>query len=416
MTIRRIIGLVLLGFLALPSCDCSGEHDSNWVLDDEWPFEEEDAGQLDAEGAEDSEEESDAAWQPEEVEPSVPDSHALTDRTSIVVDPEGTLWLGYHHCNDLTCSQPMLRVMHKAVGSDWKSEDIGIHDGIFGLEIIKPGEPIIAYPDSFERVYRVSMRSSDGAWRDHDFPVERAGNLRYDGFDITANNQSYYISLAPDEASKVSLFRYTPDDAQPTWREMSPLVLPDPQAAMERGLRADEAGSVYLVNRSSTSGVYAVHRYDSEADRWTQSAEFESYADIFVHSLYITQDARLCISGSVEEVMGEPQLVLTCGSMGDLSENVQVFYDEFLSREHPSSIIEGHDGTLYVAFNPRGNHELRVASQKPGEQDWTIETVYDGPSYGVSTAIDLNGDLVISFYTCDQAGYCSLKVVWESPE
>jgi len=410
----------------LSGCSCEEAFDSEWDLEDRWPTE--DVGQRDIFDEDIFEEdisEDDAdidepiiPWEPEEVEPDIPYGHALTDRTSLAVDPAGTLWLGYHSCNDASCSAPMLRVMHKKVEQDWVGEDITIHEGIFGISVIHTDEPIIAYPDSFDPVYRVSMRTGDAQWQAHDFPVPRSAQLRYDGFDITQNGESYFISFAPYDALQVSLYGLDTTAAAAQWQPLRPLEIENSRAAMERGLRADNDGSVYLVNYSGETGIYGVYRYDSELDRWPQSVELESYTDFFVHSLVITRNFGLCMSGNYQNInvpYGD-SLMVTCGSIYDLTTDVKIFGDEPLSSEHPSSIIEGHDGTLYVAFNPPGNRELRVASRQPNSQEWTVETVYDGPSYGISTAIDLSGDLVISFYTCNEANLCSLKVLWETPD
>lgn len=421
----HLIYLAALMISPLPGCSCEDAYDSEWNLEDQWPIEDaggvdgydDDAALLDI-GDEPDADEPIEPWEPEEVEPEIPYDHALTDRTSLAVDPDGTLWLGYHSCNDRACSEPMLRVTHKAVGSDWVGEDIRVHEGIFGVSVINPDEPIIAYPDSFDPTYRVAMRSSDGVWKTHDFPVPRSADLAYDGFDDAENGESYFISFAPNGAPHVSLFEYNTTDANPQWEERRPLEIENSQAAMERGLRADGDGSVYLVNQSGISGIYGVYRYDKELDRWPQSAELQSYTDLFVHSLVNTRNFGLCMSGAYGDFNnpGAQNLMVTCGSMVDLTMDVKIFGDELLSAEHPSSIIEGNDGTLYVAYNPPGNRELRVASRPPNSQTWMIETVYDGPSYGISTAIDLSGDLVISFYTCDEANLCSLKVLWEAPD
>ncbi|AWV90600.1 hypothetical protein [Bradymonas sediminis] len=410
------IYLAALLFSPLSACSCEGDHDAEWNLDDEWP--EADAGEEDI-LEDDTAEEQDAKdepiepWEPEEVEPDIPYDHALTDRTSLDVDPDGTLWLGYHYCSDLSCSEPMLRVMHKRVGQDWVGEDIAIHEGIFGVNVIMADEPIVVYPDSFEPVYRVKSRTSDGQWESYDFPVPRGDQMEYDGFDVTENGHSYFITFAPDNAPQVSLFTLDVAASAPTWRELSPLEIQDSQAAMEDGLQTDE-DNVYLVNLSGETGIYGVYRYDQELDQWPQTAELQTYTDLFVHSLAITQNFGLCMSGNYQGGTNVETLLVTCGSMDDLTLEVKDFGEGSLSAETPSSIIEGNDGTVYVAFNPPGNRELRVASRRPNTPVWEVETVYNGPSYGISTAIDHSGDLVISFYTCDDEDRCSLKVLWET--
>ena len=423
-----LVGALML----LPLSGCSGcldEFDSGWEIDEdhqfEWP---EDAGvdaQDAADVAPDAPEDTweivdapDAAdepvdppdpWQTEQVEPAVPQSHALTDRTSLAVDPDGTLWLGYHWCGDLDCASPNLRVTHKPVGGQWTGETIiEPHEGIFGVDVITADEPIVAFPDNFEDDFKVGMRSSDGSWQLSDLDVRRRSD--YDGFDVTNDGSKYFVTFAADNAPSVELFTYDVTAPAPQWLRQAPLRVPDPQAAMERGFRADLGDSAYLVHQNGDTGAYGIARYDEELDAWPQKVYYEDYANVFVHSFYITTDFRLCLSSDYQS-----NLLVTCGSMFDLTLDEKLFSNQVLARGHPSSIIEGDDGTLYVAFNPEGNDELRVARRKPGE-DWTVETVFDGPSYGVSTAIAHSGDLVISFYTCDDDQRCSLQVLWETPE
>ncbi len=429
MTMRRLIFLAIAAVLPFSGCTCHDEFESGWELRDDLEFPPDDAAVdvapdvedvwdappdvVDAVDTVDVEDEPDAPpvepWQPEEVE-SVSRSHALTDRTSLAVDPDGTLWLGYHECDDLSCSRPMLKVVHKPIGGEWSGERIREHEGIFGVSVIEPGRPIVVFPDTLDFTYKVAMRRPRGRWGLHTFPVDR-GDPRFDGFDVTNDGTSYFVSFAPEGAADLEFYSYDTSAANPTWRRQAPLSVGEPQAAMERGLRADDGDSVYLVNRSGTSGVYGVYRYDEELDAWPQSVELDEYTSTFVHSLYITSDFRLCMSGDYRD-----SLLVTCGSMFDLSRETRLFSQQRLAYGHPSSIIEGDDGTLYVAFNPTGNAELRVARRDPETERWTVETVFDGPSYGVSTAIAHSGDLVISFYTCDEADRCSLSVLWETPQ
>ncbi|QDG51056.1 hypothetical protein FIV42_10015 [Persicimonas caeni] len=427
---RRLILLTIAAVLPLSGCNCHDEFESGWDLQSDLEFPE-DAGvdvtadvepdiadawdaPPDLVDTVDVADEPDAPpvepWQPEVVE-SVSRTHALTDRTSLAVDPDGTLWLGYHECNTLGCDNPTLKVVHKPVGGEWAGERIRAHEGIFGVSVIEPQKPIVVFPDTLEDTYKAAMRQPDGSWRFHTFPVDRSRTPRYDGFDVTNDGKSYFVSFAPQDAQRVEFYAYDTTASRPQWRRKAPLEVTNPQAAMERGLRADNGDSVYLVNQSGQSGVYGVYRYDEEVDAWPQSVELEQLTSTFVHSLFITADYRLCMSGNYQD-----DLLVTCGSMFDLTGETRLFRGERLAYGHPSSIIEGTDGTLYVAFNPDGNDELRVARRDVVTGTWTVETVFDGPSYGVSTAIAQSGDLVISFYTCDDTDRCSLNVLWETPQ
>jgi hypothetical protein len=419
---------------ALPfsGCNCNDPYDPGWELHDDWQFEADAAVDIepdvedvwdaspdteDAVDAPDVEDVADAPdaepvdpWQPEEVE-SVSRDQALTDRTSIAVDSDGTLWLGYHECADFNCNEPYLKVVNKPIGGDWSGERIRQHSGIFGMSVIEPGQPITVFPDSYDRTYKAAMRQPNGDWDLHTFPVSRSSQLQGDGFDVTNDGTSHFVSFAPNGADVVEFYAYDTGASNPSWQRKTPLSVPNPQAAMERGLRADDGGSVYLVNHSRESGVYGVYRYDEDLDAWPQSVELDQYTSTFISSLYITSEFRLCMSGEYEG-----SLLVTCGSMFDLTADAKYFSRERLAEWHPSSIIEGDNGTLYVAYNPVGNDELRIARRAPDSGTWTIETIFNGPSYGVSTAIAKSGDLVISFYTCDNNNRCSLQVLWETPQ
>ena len=350
-------------------------------------------------------------WEPIDVDPSVPFQNALTDRTSLAIDENGTFWLGFHTCDTRDCSDSTLAVARKPQGEEWTVEEIERHSGIFGLEIMEPERPVVVFTQDLDDSFKSATRLGEPSWAVRQFPVVRNG--RGDGFDITHDEERFYVTFAGDGAPQVELFT-RPQGASPDdWVRRDSLAVRDPQAAMERGFRADTNGSAYLVHRSDSQGTYGISRYDFGLDRWPQSEYLDEYDSIFVHSFYITDDFRLCQSGNFQD-----ELVVMCGSMFDLTADSRHFRTEHLAPRHPSSIIEGDDGTLYVAYNPEGNDELRVARLRPGRSwttGWETITVYDGPSYGVSTAIGLNGDLAISFYTCDDNDVCSLKLVVENP-
>jgi hypothetical protein len=433
MNLRCLIYVTVATLVPLSGCNCNDGYEPGWEFQEDWQFGQDAAvdigpdvedvwdGSPDAEDVVDVADVADAEpdvdavdpWQPEQVE-SVSRDQALTDRTGLAVDPDGTLWLGYHECGDFGCNEPQLKVVHRPfdgpADDGWSGQIIHPHEGIFGVSVIEPGRPIVVFPDSYDQTYKAAMRQPDGDWEMHTFPVSRSLQPRGDGFDVTNDGTSYFVSFAPSNASAVEFYAFDTSAANPTWQRKTPLSVANPQAAMERGLRADDGESVYLVNHSRESGTYGVYRYDEELDAWPQSVELDQYAIAFVHSLIITRDFQLCMSGDYEG-----DLLVTCGSMFDLTLDSKHFSREPLAERHPSSIIEGDDGTLYVAYNPPGNTELRVARRHPTSGTWTIETVFDGPSYGVSTAIAKSGDLVISYYTCDDTDRCSLQVLWETP-
>lgn len=435
MRLRHLIAGILLAGLLSPGCNCGDEYDAGWDLREDYRFAEDADASLDvgppdvrpdvADAADardtavaDTADATDApdaadtrqpdAWQPEEIEPSVPLRHARTDRTSVVVDSAGTIWVGYHACDDRDCDETDLVVSNRRLEADWRTERIEEHSGIFGIEVIDAGRPIAVYTDTDDGEFRAAMRQGPDRWDIVGFPVSH--DSAADGFDVTQDGRRYFVTFAADGAPSVELFVRDTQAASPRWVRRRALEVFNPQAAMARGFRADDSGDGYLVHRNGRSGPYGVARYDRDLDAWPQTGYFgTTFAGAFVHSFVITDDRRLCMSSD-----WQGRLLVTCGSIFDLSDEARHFDDQALASRHPSSLALGHDGTLYAAFNPVGNDELRVARRSPAGH-WTVETVFDGPSYGVSSTVDLNGDLLVSFYTCDDDDLCSLKLLRESP-
>lgn len=346
-------------------------------------------------------------WEPEDV----PFEHAWEDRTELVIDDEGTFWIAFHSCDTRSCENAQLSVARRPVGGDWTIEDIEKHKGIFGIEVIEAGRPLVVYTQSRDNSFKAATRVANNAWEIRRLPIRRSAQGA--GFDLTQDGERFYVTYAADGAPEVELFSKAAGTPPGAFIRRNALQADDPQAAMGRGLRADTAGSAYLVHRNEEVGAYGVSRYDFGIDRWPQSSYMQTLGDQFVHSLFITADFRLCMSGGLDG-----RLVATCGTMFDLERKANRFTGEPIAQGHPSSIIEGDDGTLYIAYNPTGNTELRVAKLPPGadfETGWEILTVFPRSSFGVSTAIDRFGNLAVSFYTCNNQDICKLKLLLEDP-
>ena len=351
-------------------------------------------------------------WRPDEVEPEVCEE-AKNDRTSIVVDDKGTMWLGYHKYRGQGCRNSTLVVAHRRVAGRWVREDIQPHEGIFAVSTIDTNRPIAVYPDAAQGTFKAAHREGFRRWRFHDFDVGAHRVDRRDGFDVTEDGEQFFVTFAEDEAPKVRLYSYDTTAGNPQWKSRAPLRVRDPQAAMERGLRADPDDSVYLVHHSRDRLRFGIARYDKQDDRWPEKSYFsDDNSAANVHSFVITDDFNLCMSSRLSE-----RLLVTCGTMFNLQMKRKLFPNERIPSDFPSSMVEGRDGTLYVVFNPEDNSELRVAKRHP-DGHWSVRTVFNGSSYGISTAIDKTGDLVMAFYTCGRfgRGSCSLKVIQERPD
>ncbi|MFB6264125.1 MAG: hypothetical protein ABEL76_10950 [Bradymonadaceae bacterium] len=232
---------------------------------------------------------------------------------------------------------------------------------------------------------------------------------------MTQDGRRFFVTFAADSSQRVRLFSHRENTPFSRWKTRRQLRADDPQAAMARGLRADSGDSVYLVHQNNDvgrDGRYGVARYDKKDDRWPNRAYFGSENDgARVHSFALTSSFELCLSSRLRG-----NLLVTCGTMVDLDRERKFFDNQSLSRRYPSSIVEGADGTLYVAFSPGDNSELKVAIRSP-DGSWSVERVFGGSTFGISTAIDRTGDLVLTFYTCAGAGDgCSLKIIRERPD
>src|SRR5690606_32120858 len=147
----------------------------------------------------------------------------------------------------------------------------------------------------------------------------------------------------------------------------------------ERGLRADNQFNLYLVHRRSQFGTYGIARYSLAENAWTERSYLPD--DHQVSSLLIRRNGELCMSST----NAANQLIVTCGDMQNLTRERKVFTGERVT--YFSSMVEGSDGTLFVAYHNQDNNHLRVARRTHNGQ-WTTETAFSANAYGVSTAVN----------------------------
>lgn len=426
--IFRYARLCVLFFitLSLTHCTCVDEDDSMWTFFEPWDeadvLEGDDAGpgpvldpdvvvppidddiytlpdiveEVIEEEIVDPREWEEGEWTTETVASDFPFSQVLNERTSLVVDPQGTMWLGYHACNDRSCSNPRLVIARKAIDGAWTHESVQNHRGLFALTVIRSEEPIVAYVDDQDQSFKVAMRRGRNDWQIQRLDVERAG--AFDGFDITRDRGRYYVSFASGESSSVDFFVYDVAASQPRWRRL-PSLDEAYSAALERGLGAGNDFNLYLVHRQSRFGSYGVGRYSLGEQRW-QGQTYFNHTDL-VSSFVVRRNNDLCMSHTRTD-----RLVVSCGDMNNLSRETRVFAEPISGY---SSLIEGRDGSLFVAFHGRDNTSMRVA-RRDARQQWEVETAFQGSSYGISTAINHHDQLAMSFYTCANS-LCSLRVL-----
>lgn len=425
MASHRLLWLLLL--LPLASCDCSDQALARWeffepyddvedltdvdIIDDigapDDTFEPLDLGiDFDAEPEvpdtwipPDIERDTDwnqGEWTAEVVDSNFSLNHALNDRTSLVVDDDGTMWLGYHSCADTFCSTPRLTVARRPVGQSWDRKSIQAHSGIFGLEVINPEEPIAVYPDPADNYLKVAHRTA-GAWNVESLDIRGGGD---DGFDVTRDRARFYVSFAHRLTSTVDFLVYNTAATAPRWQRL-PQLQQAYSAAFERGLRADNKFNLYLVHRRSQSGAYGLARYSLSENKWIQRSYLPE--DHQVSSLLIRRNGDLCMSSSTSA----GTLIVTCGDMQNLTRERKVFSGERVT--YFSSMVEGADGTLFVAYHNQDSNSLRVARRTHNGQ-WTTETAFASNAYGVSTAVNDRQEIALSFYTCELSR-CSVQVL-----
>ena len=442
--------LLAVGLLPWGGCDCNDVVDST----DPWVFEEpDDVGPTDLDDTrpEDVADVVDVAdvadtppdlsdtpgpldidgWDPENVIDEIECDEALNDRTSMAIDSEGTVWFGYHRFegpDDDPCQRSILVLAHRRVGEEWKFRELERHRGLFAIEVIEPGRPVVVYPDLEDRQndqFEAWMRRRDGTFDRHVFDISPGRIDQYSGFDLTQDGRRFFVTFAPYLGSEVLLFSYDTAADNPTWTSRRNLQAENPSAAYERGLRAHPDDGVYLVHENTSIEAgdrFGIARYDKALNRWTETSYFNwENRDARPHSFAVMDDGDLCMASQWSN-----SLMVTCGDMQNLQREQRRFPQEALpGADSPVSLVVGDDSTLYAAYNPRDHSMVKVA-KRVAEDSWEILEVYKGESHAVSTSIDQTGDLVMGFYTCSgpseectcegPGGSCSLKVIRESPD
>ncbi len=338
-------------------------------------------------------------------------SEALNDRSDLVVDERGTPWIGYHQYSGPSCERTSLVVARGTPEGDWTREALERHKGIFSVKIIEPSRPVAVYPNPRLGLFRSAMRDGPDDWAFTNLDLGRTRVGPRDGFDLATDGRRFFATFAENQGERVQLFIYDTEADSPRWRSRASLEVPDPRAALSQGLRADD-DYLYLTHQNSAIGdspQFGIARYDRRGNVWDERTYFEGRnAGARPHSLEVTSGGGLCMASGLDE-----KLLITCGTSDDLDARERtMFRDEPIASRYPASTIEGPGGNLYVAFHPPDNDELRLARRtSPGE--WVVRTIFDGSSYGVSTAIDpTDGDLMLAFYTCEGDGEsCVLKTL-----
>lgn len=345
---------------------------------------------------------TDTGWQPEEIVDNIPLSHALNERTSLAVDSAGTVYLGFHRCQTRDCDQVDLTMARRARGGQWTYETVKRQRGTFGIEVANPEQVVAAFLDHTDNTFKVAKRSGANLWEFNALGVRRTGPS--DGLDITPDADRMFVTFANERGDPVSLFVHSQDE----WRALQTLDIGEASAAYERGLASDNQGNLYLVHRGGPEpSPWGVARYSLRDGEWRERTYYQDMPRPRPSSLVVTRERKLCIAGDVANLW----LTVTCGDMTNLErERWQLEEEVALGAGGYSSMLEGTDGSLYVAYPSQSNTALRLARKRPDSNRWNAETVFEKNAYGVSTIIDHDDLLMISYYTCGLQN-CSLEVI-----
>ena len=408
------VALVGLSLSTLEGCRCHDEDEYIWIFEE--PEDDvgvgEDVGVIEEEEPEDPEdwdwafpdpeiepdppEWEETRWEVEVIEGAIPRSFADNDRTSVIVDRAGTVWLGYHRCGDPSCLDPELVVGHRRAGQqNWVWEVIEGHRGLFGLEIIEADRPMVVYLQALSRELRVAMRQANGRWVIEPIPVEDADGA--DGFDVSRDRARFYVSHASRSRGNIEFFEYNTAAVVPFWRRLRPREGAR-SAAYERGLRGGNRLNFYLVHQDIESG-YRLSEYDLGGDEWVRSsAQFPGA----LSSLLVRQNGEICTAGPASGF-----LRVTCGSFEEPLEREERLHGR--SVYYLSSMIENRAQTLFVAYHDDLRKDLHVARKVEG-QEWKTENVEAGETFGISTAVDHRDHLLMSYYYCESS-ICEVRLM-----
>ena len=274
-------------------------------------------------------------------------------------------------------------------------------EGTFGLDVFGD-RPLVAYLDGNNRQFRVAWRTGDNRWDPRPMPVQYTGP--YDGLDLTHDRGHVYVTFAPSSGDPVSLFMMDMTRSSSPWVRLQSLDVGRASAALERGLKADDRGNLFLVHRDGELGPYGVARYRLRDNVWDRRVYFPD-TSLIVSSMEARADGDICLSSY--DTRRNNRVTLTCGKVNNLERDKYTLERE-LTQEY-TSLIEGTDGSLITAYTYGNNERLKIARRYPGGV-WDIRTVFEGQAYGVSTAIDRDNKLLISYYTC-RRDRCTLEFV-----
>lgn len=418
---HTLILLVLVGFSlsTLEGCLCHDDEEYIWLFDEPEDPEEEDPEEPIREPEPPLEEPEDPTdwdwafpdpeiepeppqweeteWEIEVVAENIPRSFASDDRTSVIVDRQGTVWLGYHRCEDPFCMEPSeLVVGHRRVGqTTFTWERIEAHSGLFGLAVIDANEPIVIYLHQQSRELRAALRQPNGRWLIEALPVESAD--AFDGFDVSRDRARFYVSHASHSRRRIEFFEYNTAAPVPLWRRLQPRENAR-SAAYERGLRGGNQLNFFLVHRDGND-EYRLSEYDLGRDEWTRSSVTYPGA---ISSLLVRQNQDICTAGPT--VGG---LRATCGSFDSPLSFNQVLHNRGVY--YLSSLIENRAEDLFIAYHDGATQNLHLA-RKPAGGSFSTEELHPGETFGISTAIDHRDHLLMSFYYCP-GSFCEIRLL-----
>jgi hypothetical protein len=259
----------------------------------------------------------------------------------------------------------------------------------------------VAYLDELNSRFAVARRTNNTRtpWAPEGLPVDYTGES--DGLDLAHDPTRMFVTFANRDGDPVALFARDMTSASGPWARLRSLDVGRASAALERGLNADDVGNLFLVHRDGEFGPYGVARFKVRDNIWDRQ-RYMPTSDLTVSSMVARPNGDICMIST--DTFN--QLVLTCGTMTKLDRDTYRVGD---STSSYSSLIEGLDGSLMIAYSSGNNGALRVWRLYP-DGHTESRVVFEGQSYGVSTTLDRQNRLVISYYTC-RSQRCTLELI-----
>ncbi len=296
-------------------------------------------------------------------------------RTRVAVTSEGVPWIVHQLCESRDCDEQELVATYRA-STDWESETITPISYTYGYDFaLRDDSPVVAFAENLEPT--VLTRNDDG-WSAEVVDIRRTGGVSLHSIEgalhLLFTNRGTWWSVLEEEG----------------WRDF--VLVRDDVVAHTFGAETHVpwGDENLVVNADLSPGSFAVTAFDPATETWAARPGIPTGWDHRGVSA-CAYDEQICVVGRHDH-----HLAMVCGldTVWDSHPvpREQVF-GEAVARVLP-------DGTLAIAYDHWSHEQARLLTLEAGADLWQIETIWDGPGYGIALASDADGGLVASFIGC----------------